>query len=174
MDKLLDHYGDRCKEVRHIDGFPYLRGNQRVLKLASKLTTKYANHKWLELLRRIDLQARYLELSALPKEGLEKFCQKAGINCIQGRIRAYVARCSAIIMGDEKTNHDFMKLLKKRSLQALNRKANARLACFEDQDTLDGLTGDDSLSDIFSPASKGYSSGFLQKRRLFPTSGKPY
>ncbi len=177
MEELLNNSGMRCREVISIDGFPYLRGNKKVLELASKISTKYANHKWLELLRRIDLQARYAELSALEEKQLEKFCSKAGIDCLQGRIRAYVARCSAIIMGDEKSNHDFIKVLKQQALKSAKspNTANNRPICFQDEETLDGIAGPDVISAIFSPPPKaGISSGFLQKRIQMQKKLKPY
>ncbi len=165
MEEILDKNGLRCKEVVKVKGFPYLRGIPEILRLASKITTKYAGHKWLELLRRIDLQARYAELSALPPKELETFCKAAGINCIQGRIRAYVARCSAIMMGDEKTNHDFMKVLKEAALESASKGQKKGVRCFENPRTLDGIAGEDTISSIFKPPVKsGGFSNILQNR----------
>ncbi len=175
MEKLLNTKGVRCQEVLPIKGFPYLRGNRNVLSLAPKISTKYAAHRWLELLRRIDLQARYAELSALSKNDLKSFCSEVGIrNCIQGRIRAYVAHCSAIIMGDEKSNHDFLQVLKKNAeLSAQNRRGTAK--CFDNTETLDGIAGQDVLNSIFAPpGSFGGSSTILQKRIMLQKATKPY
>ena len=174
MEKILNENGIRCEEVLPIEGFPYLRGSKEVLKLAPKVSTKYAAHKWLELLRRIDLQARYAELDALPQKELKKFCSKAGIDCFQGRIRAYVARCSAIIMGDEKSNHDFIKVLKKNAMLSGNKKGG-KARCFEDPESLDGIACMDVLSSIFAPPSTvGVSSNLLQKRIILQKNAKPY
>ncbi len=176
MEKLLSKNGLRCEEVIPIAGFPYLRGNRAVLSLAPKISTKYAAHKWLELLRRIDLEARYAELSALPRRDLEKFCSDAHIRCYQGRIRAYVARCSAIIMGDEKSNHDFMKVLKRKVKKyTVNAKASGSARCFEDDQTLDGIAGQDVLLAIFAqPHSNGMSARYLEKRIMSQHENKPY
>ncbi len=174
MEKLLDENGLRCREVKRIQGFPYLRGNKEILGLASKISTKYAEHKWLELLRRIDLQARYAELSALDDSLLKTFCSMAKIDCNQGRIRAYIARCSAIIMGDEKANKDFMKILKKNAVKSLNGNSGKAI-CFQDSQTLDGLLGADVLSSIFTPPPKaGRSLGRLQERIQLYKRPKPY
>ncbi len=176
MEKLLDENGIRCREVKQIAGFPYLRGNQEILGLASKISTKYAEHKWLELLRRIDLQARYAELSALDESKLKSFCSKARIDCSQGRIRAYIARCSAIIMGDEKTNHNFMKILKEHAIRSLSSNTSSGKArCFQDPKTLDGVAGPDVVSSIFIPPPKTKTSvGRLQKRIQLQKNVRPY
>ncbi len=173
MEEIFYNSNIRCEEVLPIEGFPYLRGNKEILTLASKISSKYAAHKWLELLRRIDLQARYAELDALSQKELKKFCSKAGIDCFQGRIRAYVARCSAIIMGDEKSNHDFMKVLKKNAMLSVNKKGG-KARCFHDPESLDGIAGMDVLSSIFAPPSTvGVSSNLLQKKIMLQKS-KPY
>ena len=174
MEKILNDSDTRCEEVLPIEGFPYLRGNKEVLALASKVSTKYSAHKWLELLRRIDLQARYAELDALPQKDLDKFCLKAGIKCFKGRIRAYVARCSAMIMGDEKSNHDFMEVLKKKALLSVNKRAG-KVRCFQDIESLDGIAGMDVVSSIFAPSNTmGASPSLLQKRIMLQKNSKPY
>ncbi len=166
MDELIEKNDVRCSEVLVIKGFPYLRGTRDVLKMAGNLGTRYARHQWLELLRRIDLQARYLELSALPQKEIEKFCKRAGIHCIQGRIRAYVARCSAIMMGDEKRNHGYMKTLEENALEAARHPVQGRAACFENANNLDGLVTQDVLNKVMTPPrpSGGSSSSYLEQR----------
>ena len=165
MEKIIEKNGDRCREVITVQGFPYLRGSAPVLRMARDLSTRYAGHEWLELLRRIDLQARYAELSMLPAAELEKFCRRAGIDCFQGRIRSYVARCSAIIMGDEKRNHNYMQLLKTRSLKSLENPGRGARRCFNDGDSLDGLAGPDALNRVLSPPKAGTgSTSYLEQR----------
>ncbi|GEM_PF-5439395 len=166
MDRLIDKNKTRCKQLYRISGFPYLRGTRAVLEMARKIGGKYAEHEWLELLRRIDLQARYVELSQLPGPEMVKFCKNAGIECFQGRIRAYVARCSAIIMGDEKCNHGFMHKLKKQAISALSQPVHGSMVCFEDEESLDGLLTADVLQGILSPFGNTHirSTSYLEKR----------
>ena len=167
MEKLIEKDGVRCNETYQIKGFPYLRGNLQVLQMAPDLSSKYALHQWLELLRRIDLQARYIELSTLPENDLKEFCQQAGIECFQGRIRSYVARCSSIIMGDEKRNHDFMQILKKNALVAAKERIHGNKQCFSNPETLDDLVTTDVLHHITAPRKKTGgrpSSSYLEQR----------
>ncbi len=165
MEKIIEKNGDRCREVINIQGFPYLRGSAPVLEMARNLGTRYACHEWLELLRRIDLQARYAELSMLPASEIEKFCSRAGIDCFQGRIRAYVAKCSAMIMGDEKRNHNYMETLKTQSLKSLENPRRGSRVCFRDGGSLDGLAGTDSLNMVLSPPKTGTrSTSYLEQR----------
>lgn len=165
MENLIIEDQARCKDIFTIEGFPYLRGTRNLLDMASNINGKYSEHEWIELLRRVDLQTRYLELDLLPEKTLKKFCDAARIECFSGRIRAYVARCSAIIMGDEKRNPDFMKALKKQAEAALRFDDSGIRACFEDSLTMDGLITDDVLNSIISPQkTKGLSKSYLQQR----------
>ncbi len=166
MERLLDKDMARCREVISIPGFPYLRGTAAVLEMAGNLGGKQAMHEWLELLRRIDLQARYAELSMLSDHDIESFCKQAGINCFQGRIRSYVARCSAIIMGDEKRNHGFMDRLMQQASLAVKARVTGTRACFTNANTLDGLVTGDVLNRILSPgrSSGSGSTSYLERR----------
>ncbi len=167
MDELLKKNHARCMDILDIQGFPYLRGTRQVLEMAGSLQSKYAYHQWLELLRRIDLTARYKELFMLPDSDLEKFCAKAGIECFPGRIRAYVARCSAIIMGDEKRNHGFQETLKKKAAEALKNPLHGSVKCFENSKTMDGLLTEDVLNKVSNPQkSSGVrkSASYLEQR----------
>ncbi len=164
LEKLIITNNVRCKELKILKGFPYLRGNIKLLTLAEKINTKYSKHKWLELLRRADLQARYIELDLLPKSAREKFCKEAGINCFTGRVRAYVARCSAIMMGDEKRNHDYLDMVLKSALDALKEPFYGQLSCFNNPETLDGLLNDDTLVEIFNPTRTSANPKYLNKR----------
>ncbi len=166
MDELIEKDNVRCKEVLEIEGFPYLRATPAVMAMAKGIEGKYAQHEWLELLRRIDLQARYEELNRLSAEDLEKLCSQAGIDCFQGRIRAFVARCSAIIMGDEKRNPTFMKTLRSQALSSIKTPKHGTKACFNDPDSLDGLITMDLLHNIQSPSrpSNVRSKSYLERR----------
>ena len=166
MENIIEKNSDRCREVITIQGFPYLRGSASVLGMTRNFGTKYAGHEWLELLRRIDLQARYAELSMLPAAELEKFCHRAAIECFRGRIRSYVARCSAIIMGDEKRNYNYMKTLKIQAFKSLENPRHGARTCFRDGDTLDGLATTDSLNMLLSPPKAGVSrsTSYLEQR----------
>ncbi len=164
MERLIQNEKVRCKGLLSLEGFPYLRGPKAVLELSKKISTKYSEHEWLELLRRADLQARYIEVDALSKEARERFCKEAGIDCFWGRIRAYIARCSAIIMGNEKINHDYMKRVKTSAKKALSKDSRGTLACFNDVDTLDGLLGEDVISRVFSPPHTQTGATILKRR----------
>ena len=166
MENIIEENNAGCREVLKIRGFPYLRGTPPVLKMAQELSSRYAQHEWLELLRRIDLQARYAELSRLPGPEIERFCNHAGIECFRGRIRSYVARCSAIIMGDEKRNHGFMKILKMKAMESIRNPEHGSRACFQDGNSLDGLVTDDVLNRVMSPPRSGGSgsASYLERR----------
>ncbi len=164
LEEIIKANKVRCKGLKILKGFPYLRGNSRLLSLSKKISTKYSKHKWLELLRRTDLQARYVEIDALPKTELEKFCKEAGIDCFTGRIRAYVARCSAIIMGDEKRNHDYMEKVLESALNTINAPDMGTLICFENPETLDGLFNEDTFMEIFIVPRTKLAPGYLNKR----------
>lgn len=166
LEELLEKNKARCREVLEIEGFPYLRGTRQVLEMAKGLDSKYSQHQWLELLRRIDLDVRYRELSMLPEKELEKFCKRAGIGCFQGRIRSYVARCSAIIMGDEKRNHGYMKTLREKALEALKTPSEGGAICFDNGVNLDGLLSQDVFDRVARPpkSSVRKSSSYLEQR----------
>ena len=164
MERLIQKENARCKGVLSLEGFPYLRGPATLLELSKRISTKYSEHEWLELLRRADLQARYVEFDALSQKARERFCKEAGIDCFWGRIRAYIARCSAILMGDEKINHDYMERVKASAQRALSKNARGTLACFKDVETLDGLLGEDVISHVFSPSRTATGASILKRR----------
>ena len=164
MERLIQNEKVRCKGLLSLEGFPYLRGPKTLLELSKKISTKYSQHEWLELLRRADLQARYIEVDALSNEARERFCNEARIDCFWGRIRAYIARCSAILMGDEKLNHDYMERVKASAKKTLSKDAIGTLACFNDVETLDGLLGEDTVSHVFSPSHTATGATILKRR----------
>ncbi len=164
MERLIQKEKVRCKGLVSLEGFPYLRAPKSLLVLSGKISTKYSEHEWLELLRRSDLQARYVEMDALSQKAREKFCKVAGIECFWGRVRAYISRCSAMLMGDEKINHDYMERVKASAQMALSKESGGKLACFNDVETLDGLLGEDALSSVFSPSKAVTGAGILKRR----------
>ena len=165
MERLIQQEKVRCNGLIPLEGFPYLRGPKSLLELSNKISTKYSGHEWLELLRRVDLQARYMEVDALSRKARQRLCKKAGIDCFWGRIRAYIARCSAMLMGDEKINNDYMERVKTSAQRSILKNTGGTMACFEDVETLDGFLGDDVITGGFSPP-RGKTGASVLKRRV--------
>jgi len=166
MERLIKNKEVRCRELLLIDGFPYLRGTRPLIEDGLKLSDRKAIARWLELMRSADMQARYRELDALPDTSWAVLCSEAGIsNCEAGRLRAQTARCSAMLLGDERLNPDFMDKLKQSAVQALERDYPHGPACFKDGETLDGTLPAD-LPGAIANSSSSYRGGAFLKQRV--------
>ncbi len=149
-----------------VDNFPYLRGTRPLLEDGLQLNDRRALGRWLELMRTVDMQARYHEIDALPDTAWGVLCSEAMIsNCEAGRLRAYTARCSALFLGDERMNPDFMDRLKRSATDALDRDFPAGRSCFRNADTLDGVIPDNLFKALTESASR-YRGGVALEQRV--------
>ncbi len=166
IERLVKNSGARCTELLQIDGFPYLRGTPDLLKAGMQFHERKAIARWLELMRSADMQARYRELAALADSDWAILCSEAGIaNCEEGRLKAYMARCSALLLGDERLNQDFNSRLAEAIPVAIERGYPSGKACFSDRQTLDGTLPPDLLKAISRPASS-YKGGAVLEQRV--------
>jgi hypothetical protein len=166
MERLIKNRGVRCRELLQIDGFPYLRGTRPLLQDGLQLTDRKAVARWLEMMRTADMQARYRELDALPDTSWAVLCSEAGIsNCEAGRLRAHTARCSALLLGDERINPDFMDKLREAVKGALERDYPAGPACFQDGVTLDGILPE-NISKALIESGPTYRGGAVLEQRV--------
>ncbi len=177
FERLVKNRNARCDELLQIDGFPYLRGTKALIQDGLKLEDRKAFARWLEIMRRADMQARYHELDALKDKDWAVLCSEADIyNCEAGRLRAYTARCSALLLGDERLNPDFEMVLKEAATGALERSYPEGRACFQNRETLDGTLPADIPKALVNPsASYGGSSALEQRvnRVKSMSSGSP-
>jgi hypothetical protein len=166
LERLIKNKNCRCRELLLIDNFPYLRGTRPLLEDGLKLNDRRALGRWLELMRTADMQARYHEIDALPDTAWGVLCSEAMIsNCETGRLRAYTARCSALLLGDERLNPDFMDKLKHSATDALERDLPAGQRCFQAADTLDGVIPD-NLSRALTESASRYRGGAVLEQRV--------
>lgn len=166
-----------CEELYRIDGFPYLRGTASLLENGLKLNNKNAISRWLELLRTSDLQARYRELDALSDTDWALLCSRAGImNCEAGRVKAFTARCSALLLGDERGNPDMVARLKRSAAHTLETGKPDGTTCFKDSLTLDGAIPDDLFKALTNPDRSYRGSSVLEQRlnRIKSTTGNRF
>ncbi len=165
MEEILDRAGVRCAELGRVDGFPYLRLNGPLKEAAGWHLDKRATVGWIEMMRRADLQARYKELDRLADADFAAVCEAAGIDqCSVGRLRAYVARCSALILGDERNNEGYLDMVRRAAAASSARAGYGLRACFNDGDTLDGVLPRDIFKALTEPGSSSSSGYSLEKR----------
>ena len=166
LERLIRNKQVMCSELLSIDGFPYLRGTRELIEAGLSLNDKKSLARWMELMRTVDVQARYREIDALPDTGWGILCSNAMItNCETGRLRAYTARCSALLLGDERINSDYIKKLKESCASALERDYPEGMTCFKDRVTLDG-TVPDNLSRALTDSGPAYRAGTSLERRI--------
>ncbi len=166
MERLVKNSGVRCSELMQIDGFPYLRGTRELMEVGLQLHDRKAIARWLEMMRTADMQARYSELEALADSDWAILCSEAGIsNCEEGRLKAYTARCSALLLGDERLNPQFKSRLTEAIPVAIERGYPSGKACFADRQTLDGTLPSNLLKAISNPSST-YKGGAVLEQRV--------
>lgn len=167
FERLVKDEGARCSELIQIDGFPYLRGTDQLISTGLELKDKKARARWLEMMRTADMQARYRELDTLSDNAWALLCSEANIyNCEAGRLKAFTARCSALLLGDERLNPDFYETLHNAASGALSRGyPEEGRKCFQDRNTLDGTLPDNILKALTDPDG-GYRGGASLKRRV--------
>lgn len=166
FERLKEKSNTVCEELYQIDGFPYLRGNRELLHSGLQLNDRNTIIRWLEFLRVADIQARYRELDSLSDADWAVLCSKAGItNCESGRMRAFTARCSALLLGDERQNPELVMRFKQSADHALKREKTIGMSCFQDILTLDGTIPDDLTKALTSP-DRSYSGSSALEQRL--------
>ena len=165
FNRLVKNADATCDELLQIDGFPYLRGTRPLVEDGLQLEDRKAFARWLEMMRSADMQARYHELDALRDKDWAVLCSEANIyNCEAGRLRAFTARCSALLLGDERTNPDFPIVLKEAATAALKREYPHGRACFKNRQTLDGTIPADIPKALSSPSSSYRGGSVLEQR----------
>jgi hypothetical protein len=165
FERLVKNEGTRCSELISIDHFPYLRGTEGVIQTGLSLNDKKAWARWLELMRTVDMQARYKELDTLSDDSWGLLCSAAGIvNCEGGRLRAYTARCSALLLGDERLNPEFRTTFRQAAENALKRERSQGRRCFQDELSLDGLIPDNLLKALTESHTSYRGGATLQQR----------
>jgi hypothetical protein len=93
-------------------------------------------------------------------------CNRTGIlNCEQGRLRAKTARCSALLLGDERREHSFITRLKHAISEALKRGYPEKGRKCYDTGNLDGIIPDNPVKAITDPSS-GYKGGAALEKRI--------
>ncbi len=165
FERVVRNENVRCSELVQIDGFPYLRGTQELVSTGLTLKDRKAMARWLELMRTADMQARYRELDALSDKSWGILCSEADIyNCEEGRLKAYTARCSALLLGDERMNPDFYERLMEAAEVSLSRGYPDGRACFQDRQSLDGTIPDNIYKSLTNPDTGYKGAGALEKR----------
>ncbi len=165
LERLIRNRQAMCRELLPLDGFPYLRGTGPLLQEGIRLQDRRGLARWLEMMRSADMQARYREIDALPDADWAILCSEAGIsNCETGRLRAYTARCSALLLGDERLNDNFVQDVKESAAKALERDDVQGRACFKDSVTLDGTIPDNLQKALTDPEGGYHGASSLEQR----------
>ncbi|MEA3548436.1 MAG: hypothetical protein U9R66_12320 [Thermodesulfobacteriota bacterium] len=107
MEEEISRNGVRNSSAPLVSGFPYLRTNRFLTALSSRAESESEQKQFIEQMRRLDLGARFQEVSCLPDEALAKLCNDAGGAMELGRLKAYISKVSARMMAADMQHKDF-------------------------------------------------------------------
>jgi hypothetical protein len=72
LDTAVNQAGVRNAAYFEVPGFPYLRANRFLVSLKGRLNTDAQKQQWVQLLQKLDIQARTTEIQNLPLPAVEK------------------------------------------------------------------------------------------------------
>jgi hypothetical protein len=104
IDRAVDAAGVNDALASRIAGFPYLRASRFLASFAAEPLADAAFHEWVERMRRLDEEARSIEVANLPRSGREALLKTVPAP-FRADLPTYTRECSKRLMyadlGDE-------------------------------------------------------------------------